>query len=418
MNLSKQVERGQALVLIVLAIVGLIGLTAFAIDGGNTFMNRRHAQASADAAALAAALAKINNQDWSSKGLARASSNGYTNDGVHSTVTVNFPPSATDCNPGDAANPYVGNNEYIQVIIHSTMNTYFAPIIGINQTSSCVEAIAHAKPGSYPPLFDGAAVVGLDPNGTGYDSGQSNAAHWTISGGGIFSNSNAHAKNSGSVTFPDGNCVATVGTASGFGCSPIVQDSSLKYNYPADIIPLLPPIPACTGTAYTGADGKIHEQAGYENKGSVVSGWDHDYAPGVYCITNIDGNIHGAVTGTGVTFYIIDTSFTVKFNGGGYVGATAPTTGPYAGVLLFSNITPSPCTQNLEFRGNGSALNYGTIFLPSACIDLRGNSDGNLQRTQVIGYDVTSNGNAEVAVSFNPDENYRAPQPPQIELVR
>ncbi len=40
---SKHAEKGQALILIVLAIVGLIGLTALAIDGGNAFMNRRHA---------------------------------------------------------------------------------------------------------------------------------------------------------------------------------------------------------------------------------------------------------------------------------------------------------------------------------------------------------------------------------------
>ena len=51
-------EKGQALILIVLAIFGLVGLTGLTIDGGNAYSDRRHAQNAADAAVLAAALAK------------------------------------------------------------------------------------------------------------------------------------------------------------------------------------------------------------------------------------------------------------------------------------------------------------------------------------------------------------------------
>ena len=56
--------------------------------------------------------------------------------------------------------------------------------------------------------------------------------------------------------------------------------------------------------------------------------------------------------------------------------------------------------------------------MPSACIDFRGNSDGNLQRTQVIGYRVSSNGNADVAVNYVANENYEADLPPEIELTK
>src|SRR5512141_2701217 len=63
MNGSNRKERGQALVLIVFAIVGLIGLTGLAIDGGNAYSDRRHAQNAADTAALAAALSKTHAAD-------------------------------------------------------------------------------------------------------------------------------------------------------------------------------------------------------------------------------------------------------------------------------------------------------------------------------------------------------------------
>src|ERR1041385_2564836 len=52
------VERGQALILVALAAIGLFSVTALAIDGSIKFSDRRHAQNAADTAALAGALAK------------------------------------------------------------------------------------------------------------------------------------------------------------------------------------------------------------------------------------------------------------------------------------------------------------------------------------------------------------------------
>src|SRR5688572_29709495 len=53
-------ERGQALILVALAAIGLFAVTALAIDGSARFSDRRHAQNAVDTAAMAAALAKVN----------------------------------------------------------------------------------------------------------------------------------------------------------------------------------------------------------------------------------------------------------------------------------------------------------------------------------------------------------------------
>ena len=58
-------ERGQALVLIALAIVGLAAMAGLVIDGGNAFLDRRNAQSAADSAALTAALARVVRQEAS-----------------------------------------------------------------------------------------------------------------------------------------------------------------------------------------------------------------------------------------------------------------------------------------------------------------------------------------------------------------
>ncbi|MFO3797605.1 MAG: pilus assembly protein TadG-related protein, partial [Anaerolineales bacterium] len=91
--MKKQFEKSQALLLIALAMLALLGLTAIAIDGGNVYRDRRHAQNAADTAALAAALAIVkNNAGWEQAALDRANSNGYTNDGTRSIVEVHRPP--------------------------------------------------------------------------------------------------------------------------------------------------------------------------------------------------------------------------------------------------------------------------------------------------------------------------------------
>ena len=57
-------ERGQAMVLIALVIIGLIAITGLAVDGGMAYANRRQAQNAADAAVLAASLAKLRGDNY------------------------------------------------------------------------------------------------------------------------------------------------------------------------------------------------------------------------------------------------------------------------------------------------------------------------------------------------------------------
>lgn len=415
---TKSHERGQALILIVFAILGLFGITALAIDGGMAYSDRRNAQNAADSAALTGALQLIRGKtNWNAIATSAAEINGYKDDGASTTVVVSNPPGQ-GCN-GKVWQPTEADvdqdaSHYVQVLIRTTVNTYFAPVIGIRQTHNCVDAVALADPPLNGSPFPGDAVVGLDPNGLSFQA-QSNAQSWQINGGGVFANNDALDKHS-NVNFDGSHCVTAVGSATGFTCGGSSGQVAQKINYPGDIPSMLPRIPTCDGAAYTGIDGLLHPEANTD--GSVVSGFDHKFGPGLYCIDNAGGNIHDEVTGTGVTFYVRDTSFTMKYNGGGSFAVQAPTSGEYAGVLMFSNITPTPCSQNFEFRGNGSAPIMGTIFLPSACINWLGNSNGNLSRSQLIGYDIYSNGTADIGINYNADDNYKANLPGEVQLTK
>src|SRR5512143_969605 len=140
MHRNRIAQRGQVLIIFVFAIIGLIGMTGLAIDGGNIYSDRRHAQNAADTAALAAALYKVNMQkDMAGGGhvgwgdcrdvdatpslcgaevinaaLDIAQENGYTNNIVDSTVQINIPPTE---GPYAVSDGSFTPSDYVEVII-------------------------------------------------------------------------------------------------------------------------------------------------------------------------------------------------------------------------------------------------------------------------------------------------------------
>ena len=120
---SKRTEKGQAIIIIVLSIIGLIGITALAVDGGNAFVQQRNAQSVADSIALGAAVARIkSNSTWVKQAYAIAEQNGFTEDNPAKNVRLYSPPSS---------GPYANNIEYIQVILTARTPTYFGGAVGV-----------------------------------------------------------------------------------------------------------------------------------------------------------------------------------------------------------------------------------------------------------------------------------------------
>jgi len=96
----------------------ILTIVALGMDGGRIMEERRHAQAIADSAALAAAADLYANwwtnqgkdpSDSAKKAAAEiAAANGYANDGTTSVVTVNVPPTS---------GAFAGKAEFAAVIV-------------------------------------------------------------------------------------------------------------------------------------------------------------------------------------------------------------------------------------------------------------------------------------------------------------
>jgi Flp pilus assembly protein TadG len=416
----KSQEKGQALVIIALAAVGLFAFAALAIDGSMAFSDKRHAQNAADTAALAGALAHARNNDISTAALDRATTNGYDDNGVSNEVTVTI----VDAPSGTC--PYNIQGKEITVDIVSHVNTTLARVIGRYQVTNAVTATAKVCGLFSGPPFDGAAVVTLGRDGIGFDG--NGTPNWIVQGGGIFSNSSdSNAARCNGATEIYAPSVTVVGETN-LRCDDdnvdVITENASPYTS-ASIAAFLPRQPLCNGTA-TLSGGQWRAQSGADGSQVAFSG-DMDFAPGLYCVTNSPGPFHGQITGSEVTFYIMRADFSMKFSGGGTLTASAPTSGDYAGILLYlapqfdsnGNLIQ---TQQLDLRGNGTGEVVGTIWAPSADVTMFGNSSTtagtNVYRSQIIAYSVDSGGNANIWINYSPDDNTIIKQPITLTLLR
>src|SRR5512135_1378040 len=119
MNKHRNTEKGQAIVLLVLGIVVLLGFTALAIDGSMLYTEHRNAQNAADAAALAGGLQKTNGQPdsvvlqaaWNS-----AAINHYASSQVSPSISGPF-------------RDFRGEYYLVTTVINSSVQTSFSQIV-------------------------------------------------------------------------------------------------------------------------------------------------------------------------------------------------------------------------------------------------------------------------------------------------
>jgi len=424
-------ERGQALVLIALAAIGLFAVTGLAIDGGAKFSDRRHAQNAADTAALAGALdwgSQSTNPvydadgnltsplDWKLKALNIADQNGYH---VSTDVEVYLcSEHDASCGPG-----YAGSTQYVQVILTSYVKTYFARVIGINQTQNKVQAIALAKRGG--PLYEGNSIVALNPHSSCPGSllvGGTGSI--TLDGGGILVNSESsdcafeqqgcsmslEFINGGGITSSGIDNVDFDGCYSGSATTPSYDAPLIQF--PGDLE--IPDEPAeCTSPAgWFSSDatttylhpGRYNEFPPKSGGGITVRDNMFMY-PGIYCVNNVVklNDQHLTLNGSEVMIYIRPGyDFSVE---NGEFHLTAPTSGEYAGYLMIVAPDFSGSPQTCKIDGNANDSYTGTIYAPYCNLTINGTANSTAYNGQIVGYEVKINGSSNISFTYDEDKN-------------
>lgn len=265
----RSTEQGQAIVLLALIMAALLVFAALAIDGGNTYVERRRAQNAADAAALAGARAlwlhfsagdssetgiRVDmNQAAESNGI--ADTNQYLGDFYNTNVIAYYTNKA-----GDQQNIEVGatgsipsNVAGVQVTTQREFNTFLAGLIGRDQMGATAMATAVI----IPPISCGDYAIyatGSDHSPslkvTGSNSGGDNMQ---IVDGGLYSGNGGQFQNTGVY----GNPTPPVDIVG--GCNGTCDIPGAPVNYLGE--PLTPPA--------------LYEITDYEPGGQYarVSGW-------------------------------------------------------------------------------------------------------------------------------------------------
>jgi hypothetical protein len=390
---SSNKHRGQALIMVTLALIPMFGLIGLAVDLGWMEFTKESAQTAADAAAISALL-QFQSTTFSTdltcgvggvicqpptscnpapnnylhSGCAYAQLNGFSPSGNQSVTMqagVGVPPTA----PGVQSSAY-----WVTARVNQSVPQLFSAVLG--HASGLVSARATA---ALSPAKD--CIYVMDPAGSGALSMSGTPS--LVSSCGVYINSRSPSALSGNGT-------------------PVLRASEIdmvgNYNFSGT----LQPNPPSTGV------GSMGDPLAGLPAPTVPAGCDHNnfkangnvtLNPGVYCggidvrnsnatmnpgtyilkgggLTTQSANSH--LTGNGVTLYnTYDGSHSygpININANSTVDLTAPTTGTYSGVLIMEDRSITAGTYTDSFGGGSYQSFTGIIYAPKSNVNYFGNA--------------------------------------------
>lgn len=406
-------ENGQILILLVLVVIGLLGFTALAIDGGMIFADRRYSQSAADAASLAGAGAAadiiqangITMRAWDCSSSALTSSKSAAISAAIASAGVNDYLIASDGELGDPGHDHgvkvscfqgsSVNDDYldVEVILSRETNTSFVHLLpgGFRIMRNTVYSKTRVRPqlkgGDFGPLVslgdgtDKQLGGNKNPGCIWLDS-----ASLELYANGAYSNT-CIERNENATTSLSGEDV-TCHEGYEDKCDFLPEASIDPGYHPLTGQELVPNMgERCNGLPTHGAsDGNIDPDTGEgEIPHGIYTSWSFDdpvhLLPGLYCVSGtVKMGANGAVYGEGVTIYYTGTDFTI--NGNVDTGLLAPNAeseppipainGAVEDILLY---VPLGVEAIIKINGTSGNTFGGTLFAPDSTFHITGTSD-------------------------------------------
>lgn len=348
-----------------LSLPVVIGGAGLGVDVAYWHLSQRRLQTIADLAANAGAIALRGGAD--SNGVRQAAQQEVIENGFElasGTIVVNTPPQSGAFMEARA----------VEVLLERSLERFFTGLFLDEPVVAGARAVARYE------VEQQACVLALDSWAGGAVS-FSGSADATFTNCTVMSNSLADdsVDISGNVDVT-AHCLAAAGktSISGSGslsltCSEPLEDMPQAPD-PYDDLPE-PPIPAGCSTVPGGNPNipKVLNPGRYCG-GMSLSG-TVTLNPGVYVVDGGSLQINGnaTVSGTGVTFFLTNGA-TVSFNGNAEITLAAPTSGVYAGVLMYGDRDQGDATHT--FNGTANSLLTGALYFPTQTVRHLGNFSG------------------------------------------
>lgn len=423
---SRKRRWGTVAPLTVLTLTLLVGMVAIAVDGGALLEDRRHVQATADAAALAAAAdlyahypvnAGADPQGTAAKSARTvAAANGFSDDGATSIVTVNVSPARYWGGP-NAGQPMPPG--YVEVIIQLNETRKFSNVFATGPIPVFARAVAR---GTWQPVPDTVEALALHASGAvkvgnfsalninGVLRVNSDSSTPVIVGLGGVLNALGMILNA-LLTGLLNLLLALLGLGGVTHYSPPIPDP-LRY--------LPAPDPTALGltTRATGlsvSSGAVDLYPGVyvggisvSNSAAVTLHTNSDGSPGVYYMQGGGLSVSGSATLTtasgetgGVMIYNAwaSSSDAITVTSTAQVALSPPSGGPYKGLTIFqARGTLTVAGPTLTIHGYAQTNIGGTIYAAYATLNLVGQARGALLGGQHIVDALSSSGGGGVTV--------------------
>jgi Flp pilus assembly protein TadG len=359
---SRMGERGQALPLIGLSLMVLMGIGAATIDVSYLEYQQTRMQSATDAAAIAGAQALVTKGCPDSADAKTAADNDSQVDnftaGPNTTITVDNPPTALD-------GPYQGNSCAVAVNVKvPKTTTWFLKLFGYSSMPVETSAVALMTNNNKGCIFMLSPVQNTNFNTSTVTAPTCDIL---INGTANFHSSTVDAAMIGEANYAGSNNGGTFTGAAPAAMLP-VADPCPEIPGCAAIANNPPSTSPCTATVPAAIGGVVTMNAGcYNNanlnKATVVM------TPGTYVFEGGPNFNQANITATGVTIYIPAGATPPNFNGASALNLSAPTAGnTYAGVSYYQ----VPANGN-DVNFNGSSTNVGgLIYAPSAQLNYNG----------------------------------------------
>jgi Flp pilus assembly protein TadG len=386
-------ERGNALVIAAATLPMVIGAAAISVDLVQVSLARRQLQRSADSSALAGAHALVQQRQVA------ASVNHDL--ALNNDVTLSASPIIQNA---PASGPYAGNIRAVRVVLSAQRPVPFISVFsGATMTVSAEATAAIVYAGKF-------CVVSLETgNVTGINFGGNTTANL---GCGVISNSRSpSAVTAGGSAVVVASPVAAVGGVPASGG--YVGDTRLMPYSPPQPDPFLalptPTVPANCQNEYkvqpnqsaptpTPSSPGVYCFRGMDFKGTVT------LPPGIYIVDggSLSFGSQANVTGTGVTFVLTSRTAVsdpssiavLSMNGGAQINLTAPTSGTYAGVLMYQD-RRAPMGSS-QVNGNSSSSFQGAFYFPAQQLTFNGTTGMQTQCLQLVARRISFSGNSHI----------------------
>ncbi|RUW26332.1 hypothetical protein EOA60_18950 [Mesorhizobium sp. M1A.F.Ca.IN.020.06.1.1] len=397
-------ESGNVATIFALTLPIVVGGAGLGVETSYWYYSSLKLQATADAAAYAGALEKIQGSDTAT--ITAAATQSATDNGLgNGTITVHTPPTS---GPNTA-------KKAVEVILNQNLDRMFTSIFTqtkVPEQARAVALIADASKACVLALNKSASQAALFSGSTSVK----------LTGCSVMSNSSAAdaIKVQGSAGL-QADCLISVGGVSLNNPVTTTCKSPITQALPASDPFSSLPAPSTSGSCQNVNSGKSTQtiQPGTYCNGMNLNG-NVALSSGTYVVQgNLKINAGAVITcaapcTNGVTIYMTGSN-TISMNGNATVTLSAPTSGTYSGVLFYGDRTGNAAQST--FNGTATSSLTGAIYFPKQQVNYLGNFSGANGCTQVVADTIQWSGNSTINQNCSSLGLQDIPAAPSVAIV-